>query len=408
MGICPSEPDDGGIGKAMRRKEEQDQAVKKLLLLGAGGSGKSTVFKQLKSIHKGAMTNQERRSYTSIVIGNVIDFMKTLVLESKRLSTVGDEKEGTGPMKECEFGAEMEEYVEVIEDQPDNFFPKVLEDEVADAIKSLWADRGIKQTFEERARFQLQDSASYFFDKRMNAISTRGYVPTEQDVLRCRVRTTGIVEQEFEVDGKAKFQVFDVGGQRNERRKWMHCFDNVTAVIFVASLSAYDQKLLEDETTNRMTEALDLFAQIADSSGQFGSEKGKKGNLVKWRQMGSHFVKQPIILFLNKSDLYAEKIEKVKLKKCKYFKDYRYPMFKKKAKKKTKSTDSTTMSKYDDGLKFIEHHFNLRNTHHNENGHKKQLYTHVTNATDQTIIKKVFTAVQHMILTTSLEEAGML
>ena len=35
--------------------------------------------------------------------------------------------------------------------------------------------------------------------------------------------------------------MFDVGGQRNERRKWIHCFDNVTAVIFVTAISEYDQ-----------------------------------------------------------------------------------------------------------------------------------------------------------------------
>jgi hypothetical protein len=34
------------------------------------------------------------------------------------------------------------------------------------------------------------------------------------------------------------------GGQRNERRKWIHCFENVTAVIFVAALSEYDQVCL--------------------------------------------------------------------------------------------------------------------------------------------------------------------
>lgn len=42
------------------------------------------------------------------------------------------------------------------------------------------------------------------------------------------------------------FSVVDVGGQRSERRRWIHCFDNVTSLIYVASLSEYDQVLLED------------------------------------------------------------------------------------------------------------------------------------------------------------------
>jgi len=59
--------------------------------------------------------------------------------------------------------------------------------------------------------------------------------------------------------------MFDVGGQRNERKKWIHCFENVTAVLFVAAISAYDQTLYEDETTNRMVEALNLFEEICNS-----------------------------------------------------------------------------------------------------------------------------------------------
>ena len=90
------------------------------------------------------------------------------------------------------------------------------------------------------------------------------YIPTEQDVLRSRVPTTGIVENAFDIDGN-QFKMFDVGGQRSERKKWIHCFENVTAVLFVAAISAYDQVLYEDESTNRMQEALELFEEITNS-----------------------------------------------------------------------------------------------------------------------------------------------
>ena len=50
--------------------------------------------------------------------------------------------------------------------------------------------------------------------------------------------------------------MYDVGGQRNERKKWIHCFDGVTAVIFVVGLSEYDQALLEDDSANRMVSNL--------------------------------------------------------------------------------------------------------------------------------------------------------
>ena len=57
---------------------------------------------------------------------------------------------------------------------------------------------------------------------------------------------------------------YDMGGQRNERRKWIHAFDNVNCVVFVAALSEYDQVLFEDETQNRMEEALQLFEEEGD------------------------------------------------------------------------------------------------------------------------------------------------
>jgi dihydroxyacetone kinase DhaKLM complex PTS-EIIA-like component DhaM len=59
-------------------------------------------------------------------------------------------------------------------------------------------------------------------------------------VLHCRARTTGIVETAFQIK-KDQFKLMDVGGQRNERKKWIHCFEGVTAVLFVAAISEYDQ-----------------------------------------------------------------------------------------------------------------------------------------------------------------------
>lgn len=117
-------------------------------------------------------------------------------------------------------------------------------------------------------------------------------------MLRSRVKTTGINETNFLI-GDLTYRMFDVGGQRSERRKWIRCFEDVTAIVFLVAISEYDQLLLEDETVNRMQEALTLFDSICNS---------------KW------FVKTSIILFMNKIDRFREKLPISPM--VKYFDDY--------------------------------------------------------------------------------------
>lgn len=85
------------------------------------------------------------------------------------------------------------------------------------------------------------------------------------------------------------FRMVDVGGQRSERKKWVHCFQDVTAILFVVAMNSYDMRLYEDENVNRMHEAIQLFDEICNS---------------KW------FRSTALVLFLNKSDLFKEKIQK--------------------------------------------------------------------------------------------------
>ena len=87
--------------------------------------------------------------------------------------------------------------------------------------------------------------ASYYAN--IDRLFSRGYLPNDQDVLRSRLRTTGITETLFEL-GQLNYHMFDVGGQRSERKKWIHCFEGVHCLMFVAALSGYDQCLVEDKT----------------------------------------------------------------------------------------------------------------------------------------------------------------
>jgi hypothetical protein len=73
-----------------------------------------------------------------------------------------------------------------------------------------------------------------------------GWLPDNQDMLQARLRTTGITETLFEL-GQMNFRMMDVGGQRSERKKWIHCFEGVQCLLFMVALSGYDQCLVEDQ-----------------------------------------------------------------------------------------------------------------------------------------------------------------
>ena len=122
----------------------------------------------------------------------------------------------------------------------------ILPPKVADAIQMLWDDPSVKEAVQRSHEYQLNDCAAYYLDSVERFLSP-GYLPTEKDILQSYVKTTGITETIFEI-GELRYRVFDTGGQRSERKKWIHCFENVTAVVFVVSLNEYNLSLYEDES----------------------------------------------------------------------------------------------------------------------------------------------------------------
>jgi GTPase SAR1 family protein len=254
----------------------------------------------------------------------------------------------------AELAGEIEQILALPADSP-------ITPEIATSIKALWACQGIQNVYSLRSHYQLPDAAEYYFS-RVDEYAKEDFVPSYDDILRIRVRTTGIAETSFEIPPNT-FKVFDVGGQRNERRKWVHCFEDVTAVIFVASLSEYDQMLYEDETVPRMTEALNLFGEITNS---------------RW------FKNTAVLLFLNKSDLFREKIQHTPISV--FFDDY------------AGDPHSFSMSAL-----HIQTHFEARNRQSN-----REIYTHVTCATDTQNVEKVFTAAKDIVIKASLRKGGLL
>jgi len=89
-------------------------------------------------------------------------------------------------------------------------------------------------------------------------------IPKTKHVMSSYVKTTGIVETEC-FYRNTQLRIFDTGGQRNERKKWVHLFSSTSAIVFIVSLSEYNQVCYEDDKSNRMKESLLLFEEIVNA-----------------------------------------------------------------------------------------------------------------------------------------------
>uniref|UniRef100_A0A7S2W737 Uncharacterized protein n=1 Tax=Mucochytrium quahogii TaxID=96639 RepID=A0A7S2W737_9STRA len=360
------------ISKGNKKDAERENEKIKLLLLGAGESGKSTIFKQMKILYgsgpsgKKGFGQGELTKATLTIYSNIIsDFQQ--VLE-----------------KSAEFGPydpSLKESAAAILELPYDAPTAYVDETVGKQIKDLWADEGIKKTWLARANFQVQDALQHYCDS-IDRISRADYVPTTKDVLLTRVRTSGIVEENYTIDG-VNFVMFDVGGQRNERRKWIHCFEDVTAVIFVAAINEYDQVLYEDNNVNRMDEAVILFDEICNS---------------KW------FVKTSMILFLNKRDLFREKLPLVPFRvddgPNQRFTDFEGPHIIPGTRSATIDTPEYEQC-YEAAAQYCLQLFASR-----KKSPKKKIYSHITTATDTANVSTVFDACRDIILKENLVLGG--
>ncbi|KAJ3369727.1 hypothetical protein AMAG_06540 [Allomyces macrogynus ATCC 38327] len=345
----PARQKSDAIDQQLRMDSMQAARQIKCLLLGSGESGKSTILKQMQLIHGKGYSAAERAAYREVIFSNVVQSMKVILVAMPSLGLTLHDPATAGPAAHTVLA------------QPNQVETPTLDPMVAHAIAVLWNDAGVRAAYARASEFQLNDSARYYFEA-VDRLADPNYLPNDQDILRSRVKTTGIVETVFKVNDLA-YHMFDVGGQRSERKKWIHCFENVTAIIFMVAISEYDQVLIEDENVNRMHEALNLFESICNS---------------RW------FVDTSIILFLNKIDLFKEKLAVTPVNK--YFPDYEGP------------NDFQTAC-----------HFFLRKfTDLNTNAQYKSIYAHFTCATDTMQIKFVFSAINDILIRKNLEDAGLL
>uniref|UniRef100_A0A2I3HWE2 Guanine nucleotide-binding protein subunit alpha n=1 Tax=Nomascus leucogenys TaxID=61853 RepID=A0A2I3HWE2_NOMLE len=315
------------IERQLRRDKRDPRRELKLLLLGTGDSGKSTFIKQLRIIHGSGYSDEDKRGFTKLVYQNIFTAMQAMnrAMDTLKISYKYEHNKAHAPLK-------------------------------VSAFENPYVD----ECYDRRREYQLSDSTKYYLND-LDRVADPAYLPTQQDVLRVRVPTTGIIEYPFHLQSVI-FRMVDVGGQRSERRKWIHCFENVTFIMFLVALSEYDQVLVESDNENRMEESKALFRTIIT---------------YPWFQNSS------VILFLNEKDLPEEKIMYSHL--VDYFTEYDGPQRHAQA-----------------AREFILKMFVDLNPDSD-----KIIYSHFTCATDTENIRFVFAAVKDTIFQLNLKDYNL-
>ncbi|KAG6919341.1 hypothetical protein DXG01_006887 [Tephrocybe rancida] len=326
---------DEALKQEAQRKKEARKLEVSVLLLGQSESGKSTLHKQFQLFYASHTLERERPSWRPAVYLNIIRAARTLLdgLEHEVAQSIDnppdpdfpiskgitDEVMGMSmilqPLLEAESPLALElnggltgrasayaRYGWQALINPRRSSSDTLTDLTPGALRVAEMLRSHAQAVERlwryplvisllaRRKMRVEESAPYFLNA-LSRICQHDYMPTTEDILHVRMQTLGVVEHQFLVHQAGKdytWRMYDVGGARGQRQTWIPYFDDATAILFLAPISAFDQQLAEDAGTNRLEDSLQLFTAICSSK---------------------ILEKAGLILLLNKVDLLKQKLE---------------------------------------------------------------------------------------------------
>mmetsp|Transcript_13682 Transcript_13682/g.24710 ORF Transcript_13682/g.24710 Transcript_13682/m.24710 type:complete len:367 (+) Transcript_13682:411-1511(+) len=345
-----------GRGKAPRKI--------KLAIIGGAQSGKSTLVKQLVRIHKGDLDPKRRRDYISIIARNILMSVEKLISKSEGLGL-----EEPQLLYAEERGMDVEVVRAYIEEQKE----VAISPRVGKAIERIWGDPGIQACVDiaGQPNYAMNDSAEYFFEN-LERVCNPAYIPSMDDIVIVRCRTAGIYEKSFEFDG-CKFTLYDLGGQKSERKKWNHVLgrNDLNGILFLVAVSGYDIPARENPSISQLEESFEIFVDFNKTCKE---------------------EKRSFILLLNKYDIFYRKIGYRDITCNPLLKNFKFD---------GKIPDQKPVR----AMEYIEKLF-LDSIKKNDTS--REWYCHVTNATNEQMITHVFWDVKDKLFEASLQETGLM
>jgi len=350
-----------GIEKQLLADREFSHAIK-ILVCGAGDSGKTTLNRQMKIIHLGGFTKAERKQFMPAIIHNIVNATYKILTKiyGDGIKLSGDNKDNyltdDDQKKNIIFTLEnglKGSYFEV---------PNVLKALISVILqqKEFW------NYFENYfTKFHLSDGVKFLLEN-FNDISSKDHLPTDQEILHSKTLTAGLFEMRFRVNNQP-FIMYDVGGQRIERKKWCSVYEDISCALFIVGISEYNQELAEDTTKNRLLESIEVFQELISNP---------------------RLKDKSIVLFLNKVDIFERKIKTIPLSIC-------FPECPKEIVHDAEKAKLYIKDK-------------LWGDKRNEAKDSKLYLSRFTCATDTENITTVFEAVKNFCIQRDLEESGLL
>ncbi|KAJ8688678.1 hypothetical protein PTI98_013436 [Pleurotus ostreatus] len=235
----------------------------------------------------------------------------------------------------------------------------------------LWADEWVRDILRRR-KVRVEEGPGFYLND-LERVTALRYMPSDDDVLKARLKTVGVSEYKFEMeipagrDTGTEWRIVDVGGSRSQVSTWVPFFDDVDAIIFLAPISGFDQVLSEDRTVNRLEDSVLLWKAVCSNKLLAGVD---------------------LVLFLNKCDILEAKLNSgVSL--AKYVRSYG-----------DRANDLDTAGKY------LRSKFSAIHREYSPNPRK--FYAFCTSVTDTATTAGIIASVRDMVIRQHLKQSKLL